>query len=50
VAMTGFSENTHREEAVEAGFDAYLVKPVSRNKLAATLAEVTSRSEQSSGG
>lgn len=50
IAMTGFSENAHREEAAEAGFDAYLVKPVSRNKLAATLAEVTNRPEHSSSG
>ena len=50
IAMTGFSENTHRAEALDAGFDAYLVKPVSRAKLAATLAELRNRSEQSSGG
>jgi CheY-like chemotaxis protein len=48
VAMTGFSENAHREEATESGFDAYLVKPVSRNQLATTLAEVTSGPEHSS--
>ena len=50
IAMTGFSENTHRAEALDAGFDAYLVKPVSRAKLAATLAELRTRSEQSTGG
>lgn len=44
VAMTGFSENTHRLEADDAGFDAYLVKPVSRAKLAATLSELRLRS------
>lgn len=48
VAMTGFSENTHREAALAAGFDAYLVKPVSRDRLARTLAELRSRFEQTS--
>lgn len=49
VAMTGFSENAHRVEALDAGFDAYLVKPVSRAKLAATLAELRTRNEQATG-
>ena len=48
VAMTGFSENAHRVAALEAGFDAYLVKPVSRDKLAATLSELRSHSAQAS--
>jgi len=27
VAMTGYADGRHREEAAKAGFDAYLVKP-----------------------
>ncbi len=33
VALTGHSEDTHRDRALGAGFDEYLVKPADANSL-----------------
>jgi signal transduction histidine kinase/ActR/RegA family two-component response regulator len=41
VAMTGYGQPEDRRRALQAGFDAYLVKPVDPNELARTLRELT---------
>jgi CheY-like chemotaxis protein/anti-sigma regulatory factor (Ser/Thr protein kinase) len=41
VAMTGYGQPEDRRRALQAGFDAYLVKPVDPDDLARTLREVT---------
>jgi CheY-like chemotaxis protein len=33
IAVTGYSDAAHRQEAADAGFTAYLVKPVEPEKL-----------------
>ena len=38
VALTGHGELEDRSKATDAGFDVYLVKPVTASRLAATLA------------
>jgi CheY-like chemotaxis protein len=38
VAVTGFAESTHRDRALAAGFDHYLVKPVEPSDLERLLA------------
>ena len=39
IAMTGYGQPEDRRRALQAGFDAYLVKPVDRNQLRASLSE-----------
>ncbi|HEX3126146.1 MAG TPA: ATP-binding protein [Thermoanaerobaculia bacterium] len=41
VAMTGYGQPEDRRRALQAGFDAYLVKPVDPGDLARTLRDVT---------
>jgi signal transduction histidine kinase/CheY-like chemotaxis protein len=41
VAMTGYGQPEDRRRALQAGFDAYLVKPVDPKELARTLRELT---------
>jgi CheY-like chemotaxis protein len=41
VAMTGYGQPEDRRRALQAGFDAYLVKPVDPDELARTLRDVT---------
>ncbi|MES1244189.1 MAG: ATP-binding protein [Acidobacteriota bacterium] len=41
VAMTGYGQPEDRRRALQAGFDAYLVKPVDPEELARTLRELT---------
>jgi signal transduction histidine kinase/ActR/RegA family two-component response regulator len=41
VAMTGYGQPEDRRRALQAGFDAYLVKPVDPEELARTLHDVT---------
>jgi signal transduction histidine kinase/ActR/RegA family two-component response regulator len=41
VAMTGYGQPEDRRRALQAGFDAYLVKPVDPNELARTLRDLT---------
>ncbi len=43
IAMTGYGRREDREAAMEAGFDHYLVKPVSTARLRELLAEVVPR-------
>jgi CheY-like chemotaxis protein len=38
VALTGYGQPQDRQRGLDAGFDAYLVKPVSRDDLARVLA------------
>jgi CheY-like chemotaxis protein len=38
VAVTGYGQPDDRERAADAGFDAHLVKPVDRGRLAEVLA------------
>jgi len=38
VALTGYGQDSDRQEAFEAGFDEHLVKPVSLDKLQEVLA------------
>jgi CheY-like chemotaxis protein len=38
IALSGYGQDTDREKASEAGFDAYFVKPVDAEALAAALA------------
>ena len=33
IAVTGYGQDSHRQRAEDAGFDAYLVKPIDLNKL-----------------
>ncbi len=40
VALTAFASHADREQALEAGFDAYLAKPVSPEALASTVADL----------
>jgi CheY-like chemotaxis protein len=40
VAMTGYGQPEDRRRALQAGFDAYLVKPVDPDELARTLQEL----------
>jgi CheY-like chemotaxis protein len=39
IALTGYSRNRDRERGQEAGFDAYLVKPVDPERLRRALSE-----------
>lgn len=41
IALTGWDDDAHRNEASEAGFDDYLVKPVSPATLRDLLARVS---------
>jgi CheY-like chemotaxis protein len=45
IALTGYGEVEDRREAVEAGFDAHLVKPVKVEQLYAALAKACRRDE-----
>ena len=38
IALTGYGQPTDRQQAIEAGFDAHLIKPVKLDDLAALLA------------
>ena len=40
IALTGWDDDAHRNEAIDAGFDDYLVKPVSPATLRDLLARV----------
>ena len=40
IAMTGYGQPEDRRRALQAGFDAYLVKPVDPDELARTLQEL----------
>jgi PAS domain S-box-containing protein len=44
VAVTGYGQEQDRREALEAGFDHHMVKPVDLDRLAAILASAESRS------
>lgn len=41
VALTGYNDDETRREALEAGFDAFLVKPIQVQELADTLQRLT---------
>ncbi len=41
VAFTGWATNTSRQRALDAGFDAFLVKPATESKLRAALRDAT---------
>jgi len=41
IALTGYGQASDRERAVEAGFDAHLVKPVAVDTLQKLIAELT---------
>ena len=43
IAMTGYGQPEDRERALEAGFDAYMVKPVDPAALLRLLEEVCAR-------
>jgi CheY-like chemotaxis protein len=43
VALTGYGQRDHREQAIESGFDFHLVKPVSLEALQETLARFSFR-------
>jgi signal transduction histidine kinase/ActR/RegA family two-component response regulator len=51
IAMTGYGQPEDRRRALQAGFDAYLVKPVDPDELARTLQELarSSRSKPGAG-
>ena len=42
VALSGYNQESNRQQALEAGFDHYLVKPVSVEELEALLASLPS--------
>ncbi len=39
-ANSGWSDDTHRQRSVEAGFDGYLVKPIQISKLEELIADL----------
>jgi len=41
IAITGYGQASDRDHALDAGFDAHLAKPVSFDKLAATLRDLS---------
>jgi CheY-like chemotaxis protein len=41
IALTGYGQPDDRKKALEAGFDAHLVKPVDLERLSKVLAEQT---------
>jgi CheY-like chemotaxis protein len=43
VALTGYTDPQHRQQALDAGFDEYLVKPLPADALQALLSRVGSR-------
>lgn len=43
VALTGFADPSHRQEALDAGFDEYLVKPLPLDELERLLKRVDER-------
>jgi CheY-like chemotaxis protein len=43
VALTGYGQNQDREEAQQAGFDHYLVKPADLNEVNEVLAQAEAR-------
>ncbi len=48
IAVTGYSQESNRVEAMQAGFDRYLVKPVEMARLTAALYEVSAQVERRS--
>jgi CheY-like chemotaxis protein len=49
VAVTAASELFSEEEAVEAGCDAYIIKPVDTRRLSAQMSEVAKRKSDETG-
>jgi CheY-like chemotaxis protein len=41
VAITGWGQESDRQQALEAGFDHHLTKPVNPQQLAAVIARVS---------
>ena len=50
VALTGYGRPEDRDRALEAGFDAHLVKPVEPDELSRLLGELTARRDVSHAG
>jgi CheY-like chemotaxis protein len=48
IALTGISEVTIREQALEAGFDRYFVKPVDDHVLIRAVGEIASKNRKRS--
>jgi len=46
VAVTGFGQPEDRGRAIDAGFDAHLVKPINPDVLAAIIASAAERRER----
>jgi CheY-like chemotaxis protein len=47
IALSGYADEAYRKRAIAAGFNAYLIKPLSISQLRATLAECNSVRTQS---
>jgi CheY-like chemotaxis protein len=43
IACTGYGQDADRQRAMDAGFDAHLVKPVDTDILLSSIAELTSK-------
>ena len=50
VALSGYGQRSDRDRAIAAGFDEYLVKPVSVEQIKRLFARVTPQSERRSSG
>jgi two-component system, chemotaxis family, CheB/CheR fusion protein len=46
VALTGFGQQSDKQKALDAGFDAHLVKPVSLHELASVLSRLVPRGSE----
>jgi two-component system, chemotaxis family, CheB/CheR fusion protein len=50
VALTGYGRPEDREKALEAGFDAHLVKPVDPEDLTSLIGELSARRRERPAG
>jgi two-component system CheB/CheR fusion protein len=50
VALTGYGRPEDREKALEAGFDAHLVKPVDPEDLTSLIGELSARRRERAPG
>jgi CheY-like chemotaxis protein len=46
IALTGYGADSDRQQALDAGFDHHLVKPVSFTAIEAVMAEFFARGER----
>ena len=49
IALTVYASTTEREDALAAGYDRHVVKPIDPDRLAAVIQEVIARSAEAAG-